>query len=505
MQNNILTNHVFKSNEVKAIEAIYAQAHHGSCFDLMQRAGRAVFEKKIKTKREDINVWIFVGKGNNGGDGYIVASLLDESNIQYRVFALGEPKEGTEAYLAYEYYLSIGGKIENSLPNYDENPPDIIVDALLGTGLNSAPKSPCDEWILFINRMRTYTISIDVPSGVDADTGNVPGDCVKASVTVCMLALKIGLLTSDALDYVGRLVFANLQFNVANFWGNKSPLYNETMLPIRQKQYIDIIEDLPVRSKNSHKGDSGKVLAICGSLGTGGAACLCAMGALRCGAGLVKVATFKDNITAINAYSPELMTIDYANADMLRQGLNFADVIAIGPGLGVDNNAILLVDSLSNIDKHVIYDADALNLIAKGYVKPNKKCILTPHPLECARLLNVSLDYVAADRVRACSELQHKYGGIALLKGAGTIVCDGKFITIINEGSAAMATGGMGDVLTGMIASLIAQGLNPRDAVVSAACIHGRAGFLAGQEHGMIGTIASDLFVYIHKLVNNHV
>lgn len=498
-----LPHHIFSSQEVKAIESLYAKDHHGSCFDLMQRAGRAVVDEILKLNMQDCNVWIFVGRGNNGGDGYIVASLLDEQHVQYRLFSLGEPHEGTEAYLAYQYYLSIGGKIEYSLPNFDENPPDIIVDALLGTGLNSAPRSPFDDWILFINRMHAYTISVDVPSGLNADTGVVVGDCVKADLCVCMLALKAGLLTSDAVDYTGKIIFNDLGFKVNNYWGSKSPMVSST-LPVMRKDYEAIIEDLPVRMRSAHKGDSGKVLVIGGQEGMGGAINICANAALRTGAGLVKAATHHNNVSALNAHRPEIMTVNFTDLNVMQQAIDFADVIAIGPGLSVDDNAVALLSLIKDTQKVVIYDADALNVIAKTSCQIAKRCVLTPHPMECARLLHINIEKVQENRLLATTLLQQKFGGVALLKGAGTIVCDGKFLTIINEGSPAMASGGMGDLLTGMIAALVAQGLSVRDAVISAACIHGKAGYLAGRDHGVIGTIASDLLPYVHKLVNGN-
>lgn len=499
-----LPNQVFNGDQVKAVEQIYAREHGGDCYDLMLKAGRAVYDQITKLQSRELNVWVFAGKGNNGGDGLVVASLLLGAGISHRVFSLGQPREGTEAHKAFVDYTSKGGRIEYELPPDNSNPPDVIVDALLGTGLKSAPKPPCDDWILFINRSHAFTISVDAPSGLNADTGVVIEDCVRADVTVCMLALKCGLLTSDAVDYAGKIVFASLDFDVSNFWGSGSSINPPEALPMLQKTYEDITDTLPVRMRSAHKGDAGKVLVIGGAQGFCGAVCISALGALRAGAGLVKAATCADSIAAINARCPEIMTVDFTREDEMTKALDFADVIAIGPGLGQDDHAAELLSLVKDTDKPVIYDADALNLIARGEGEAARRCVLTPHPAECARLLETDIEEILNDRFRACQNLQKRYGGACLLKGAGSIICDGRFLTVVNEGSPAMASGGMGDLLTGMVAALIAQGMAPRDALLGAACIHGRAGYMAGQDSGVIGTIATDLLVYVHSLVNGN-
>ena len=200
-----LSHLVFTSAQIRAIEKSHAKDHDGHCFDLMEEAGKSVFNNIKSHCPLFHDVWVFAGSGNNGGDGYIVAALLLDAGISHRVFALNKPHSGSEAATAYEYFLSLGGKVEHDLPDINEGRPDVIVDALLGTGIKSAPRSPIDEWILFINRTKAYTVAVDVPSGVNADTGTVEGDCVKADLTVCMLALKPGLLTGDAVDYTGEV------------------------------------------------------------------------------------------------------------------------------------------------------------------------------------------------------------------------------------------------------------------------------------------------------------
>lgn len=506
---------VFTSDEVKQIEADYAQNHNGHCFGLMQKAGRAVFDFIVKNCSEAKEVWIFCGKGNNGGDGYIVAGLLQDHGIKHRVFSTGLSHEGSEAAIAYDYYIKLGGRIEYELPNNGIIPeksepiiafskPDIIIDALLGTGIESAPTGVVAKWIAYINALDTFTVAVDVPSGVCSDTGTVRGMSVCANATVCMLALKPGLLTSDAVDFVGEIEFASLGVDTVDYHEILSQNSYKSPLPIVQVNYEDVIDLLPVRFPSYNKGDNGKVLIISGAEGMGGAAIICGNGALRAGAGLVKVAVDKVNIPAIIASRPELMTVDLNDDEMLQNSICWADAIAIGPGLGVNKRTARLLEFLADLeDQNLVYDADALNVLAtkeEDFYRENR--ILTPHPGEASRLLGVSIEEICADRILSCYKLQRKYGGVVLLKGPGSIVCDGQRLTIVHEGSSALATGGSGDLLTGIIVSLLGQGLSPAEATIVGAALHGKAGMIAGNKKGIIGTMPMDLCQYVRELIN---
>ena len=510
-----LPSEVFTSDEVKLIEQDYARTHNGHCFDLMQKAGRAVYDFIVSECGDAREIWIFCGKGNNGGDGYIVAGLLLERSIRHRVFATGIPHEGSEASLAYEYYIKLGGNIEYELPNGGIIPgkdsgvapfvyPDIVIDALLGTGIESAPSGITAKWISYINKLDAYTVSVDVPSGVNADTGNVRGMSVCADATVCMLALKPGLFTSDAVDFVGRIIFASLDVNTSGYHELLCTNSEKSPLPIVRINYEDIEDKLPVRLPSYNKGDNGKILLICGARGMGGAAIICGNGALRSGAGLVKVAMDKDNIAPMLSVRPELMSVDFNDDEAVDRAISWADAIAIGPGLGVNEMTEHLLSKVADLEEqNIVYDADAINVLAGyelDYYRENR--ILTPHPGEAARLLNCSAEEINSNRLSACFKIQQKYGGVVILKGAGSIICDGKEITIIDEGSAALATGGSGDLLTGIIVSLLGQGLSLNDAACAGACIHGRAGYMAGQDGGIVGTMPMDLCKYIRELCN---
>ena len=504
---------VYPADEVKLIEKAYASEHNSDCYDLMLKAGKSVYEAIAEYAPSAKDVWIFCGKGNNGGDGYVLAKMLLESGVSHRVFAIDNPHPQTEAEIAFENYIKAGGHIEYDLPNKGLLPndgiveytaPSVIVDALLGTGIESAPAGVYAKWIMYINQLHSYVFSVDIPSGVVADTGYVPGACIRADITVCMLALKPGLLTGDAVDYTGKILFSSLGVNTQDYASVIDKDLTKYSLPIQNISYEGVKCNLPVRYKSFNKGDSGKVLIIAGAKGMGGAAIICASAALRAGAGLAKVALDDTNISPMLANRPELMSVDLNNEEELVRAIKWADVIAVGPGLGVNERTYKILDYISNLeDTPVIYDADALNVLStfeQNYYNENR--VITPHLGEAARLLGCSIDDLSQDRLAGAYKLWQKYGGVVLLKGAGTIICDGQSFSIIREGSPALATGGSGDLLTGIIVSLLGQGLSLKDASVTAACIHGKAATVYAREHGIIGTLPMDLLSNIQGLIN---
>ncbi len=504
-----LPHHIFSTQEIRVIEQNHAATHKGHCFDLMERAGRTVFEEMRKVNSRPSMVYVLAGKGNNGGDGYIVAAYLMRHHIPFRIFATDKPRENSEAFAACSYFIKLGGKVEYELPDLIEeanngNSPDIVIDALLGTGLNTEPRETYVEWINFINSTRAYIIAVDVPSGVNANTGHVYHACVTANKTVCMLGLKSGLVTGDAVDYVGEIVCNSLGVDVNYFHGQclSDEKSGASYLPVYLNSYEDIIADLPVRLLSDHKGRAGRLLVIGGSHGYGGSIAICGQGALRAGAGLVKVATAHTNVGSLNAARPELMTVDFEDLDAVAEAIEWTDVIALGPGLGTDEHAIKLLDMVISSEKAMVLDADALNIMSTRELQVLPNSIMTPHPGEAARLLGCSIADINADRYKAVYELQQRCGGTVLLKGAGTLVCDGNKIFIIREGSPTMASGGMGDLLTGIIAALRAEGLTASRATICGAAVHGRAGRLSGDYTGEVGCLACDLLPYVRYLVS---
>lgn len=499
---NALPVKVYLTAAVKAVESAYAANHGGDCYDLMERAGAALVRAAEKIKSDQPEIWIFCGRGNNGGDGYVAGSLLLERGARIRLFAVGEPHEESEAARACRNFLSRGGKIETMLPSLDEGRPGIIIDALLGTGISSEPHFPVSDWISFINRVRAKVIAVDCPSGMNADTGAVLGNCVNADCTVCMLALKPGLFTSDAVDYTGKILFDALGCDLDDY---QDELARFEKIPLTRSSYEDIVPQLLQRFKSCNKGDNGRVLIIAGSRGMGGAAILAGCGALRAGAGLVKIATDPFNVNAINSIHPELMTADFNDDEAVKAALQWCDTVAVGPGLSKSRRSRELLDLVFDSGVDCIADADALSLMSAQEPLPQENRIITPHPGEAGRLLGCDAETVNADRFTAASKLQQLYGGVVLLKGAGSVVCDRHRMTVIDSGSPALAVGGSGDMLTGIIAALAAGGLSLRQAALIGACIHGKAGEMAEEEYGSAGTLPSDLEGYIRRLVNGRV
>lgn len=499
---------LYSSAQVKALERDYAAAHGGSCAELMELAGKAAVDELVLRMPLRGTVWIFAGRGNNGGDGYVAARLLAGMGYVVRLFAIGSVHPGTEAEQAAAAFAAAGGEAEFVLPEPEEVeacPPDCIIDALLGTGLASAPREPAASWINYINTLPGFKLSIDVPSGINADTGEAPGACIRADRTVCMLALKPGLFTASGPDCAGEVVAAALGLDARACYERYIPFKGEGTLPCFLCHYEDIMPALPVRRPACHKGENGRVLIAGGARGYAGAAMISAMAALRTGAGLIKAAVSQCNITALNARCPEVMSAELDDEEDFARALKWADVAAVGPGLGQSTTALARVQTALNWDRPVVFDADALNLIAEHGLETRSSAerVMTPHPGEAARLLHCSTAEINADRMRSAEKLQQRYGGVVLLKGAGTVICDGSMVVIIDEGSASMASGGMGDALTGVIAALRAQGLPLMQAVVCAAAVHGRAGTKAARD-GLIGTAATDLLPCIRRLINGY-
>ncbi|MCP4323185.1 MAG: NAD(P)H-hydrate dehydratase, partial [Alteromonadales bacterium] len=370
---------------------------------------------------------------------------------------------------------------------------DVIVDALLGTGLLGTVRAQYQRLIHKINQTDRPVLSIDIPSGLNADTGAITDVAVNADATLSVVGLKQGLFTGRSAEYCGKIYYSGLGIEK-----EFEAICKNTVL---RMDYADISGYLQPRSRTSHKGFFGKTLVIGGNIGMPGAARLASEAALRCGSGLVRVLTQPENILTILAGRPELMgegaDIDNLDDSSIR---DWASVLTIGPGLGVDDWAKKLLDYALASELPTVVDADALNLLVN---KPAWKdnWILTPHPGEAATLLGCSIRKVEEDRFSAVRNLQRSFGGVVILKGAGTLICDGKRVYVANVGNPGMASGGMGDVLSGIIAGLLAQGLDSLQASILGVSIHGLAADAAAESDER-GLLASDLFPYIRKLVN---
>ncbi|MBE1162644.1 NAD(P)H-hydrate dehydratase [Dyella acidiphila] len=458
-------------------------------FELMSRAATAAFVQLCRHWPEARRIVVFCGPGNNGGDGYLLAALAHGAGMAVEVIELGDAPRGDAAGARDSWQRSAGiprrWQQEALLPLAD-----VYVDALYGTGLNRAPEALASSLIERINAAAVPVLALDVPSGLNADTGECPGVAIEAELTVSFIAAKRGLYTGQAATKVGALQLDTLGLPDILWQGMPS---DAGLLPVMQ---------LPPRARDAHKGDCGHVLAIGGEHGTAGAIRLCGEAALRSGAGLVSIATRAENIFALNSARPELMSHGVHGPQELQPLLDRADVLAVGPGLGQGAWGHALWLTALDSGKPLVVDADGLNLLAREPQRFSVPAVLTPHPGEAARLLGRTTAEVQRDRFASARELAQRYGAVIVLKGAGSLIAnpDGR-LDVCTWGNPGMASGGMGDLLTGVIAALLGQGCSAWDAARIGVGLHARAGDLAAR-HGERGLLASDLLEPLRALGN---
>jgi ADP-dependent NAD(P)H-hydrate dehydratase / NAD(P)H-hydrate epimerase len=456
---------------------------------LMHRAGQAVFEE-ICVRWPDIKkLIIYCGVGNNAGDGYVIARLAREKQYEVKLISLVDCERLTgDAGKACAEFLSSGGSIhsfdgEVSVEN------GVIVDALFGTGLDRDITGHYATAIKLINESTCPVIAVDIPSGLHADSGRVMGAAVEADCTVSFIGLKQGLFTGEAREYCGEIAFSSLAVPDAVFTG---------LTPAAR---LIKPHKIATRRRCAHKGHHGHVLLIGGDYGYTGAIRLAAEAALRSGAGLVSVATREGQASIVNCNRPEIMCHEVGTLGKLESLLEKANVVVIGPGLGQSAWAKMLYSKVMDSSLACVVDADALIILATQPTWRENR-VITPHPGEAGRLLNCSTQDIAMQRFKAVQQLQSKYGGIALLKGAGTLVKSETDLFVSTSGNPGMASGGMGDVLSGVIGALIGQGWSALEATTTAVHIHGAAADVAAKNDGERGLLASDLLPIIRKLLN---
>ncbi|WP_233843131.1 NAD(P)H-hydrate dehydratase [Dyella sp. 2HG41-7] len=460
-----------------------------SGFELMSRAATAAFACLCRHWPHARRIAVFCGPGNNGGDGYLIASLAHSSGLVVDVIELSDTPRG-DAALARDAWQSGGGMTlrwqkESSLPHAD-----VYIDALYGTGLNRSLDAASSALIEHINASGIPVLAVDVPSGLNADTGYCPGVVIQAHVTISFIAPKRGMYTGQAPSKTGALHLDTLGLPDILWQG----------MP-KDASLLDAMHLAP-RARDAHKGDSGHVLAIGGDFGTAGAIRLCGDAALRSGAGLVSIATRAENLAALNSARPELMAHGTHGPQELQMLLERATVLAVGPGLGQGAWGHALWLTALDSGKPLVLDADGLNLLAREHRYFSTPVVLTPHPGEAARLLDTTTADVQANRFDAVREIAQRYGAVVVLKGAGSLIANpnGR-LDVCTWGNPGMGSGGMGDLLTGVIAALMAQGCNAWDAARMGVGLHARAGDVAALK-GERGLIASDLLEPLRALGN---
>lgn len=459
-------------------------------FELMQRAAHAAWRALRRRWPDAGAVTVLAGRGNNAGDGYLVAALAQRAGWQVRVLAVGDPQalQG-DAAKALADAQACGVSIEAW--HAAAALQGVLVDALLGTGISGAVREPYAGAITTINASGLPVLAIDLPSGLCADTGQVLGQAVRADLSVTFIGLKLGLFTADGPDRVGTLVFDDLQADP----GIVAQVASEAV----RLDHGSLARIAP-RSPTAHKGSFGQVLVIGGDLGTGGAALLSAEAALRGGAGMVSLATRPEHVTASLVRRPEIMCSGVESTYSLTTLVERADVLVVGPGLGQAPWGRSLLSLVAQSGLPQVWDADALNLLAAGGVQLPTGCVITPHPGEAARLLRCTVVEVQADRPAAARELARRYACVALLKGAGTLIAAPDWrLALCDRGHPAMASAGLGDVLAGLIGALLAQELAPFDAACLGAWLHAAAGERLGEQGR--GLAAADLIPVIRQLL----
>lgn len=479
---------------VRAIDRLATDALGGDGYVLMQRAGLAAWRVLLERWPRAQRITIACGGGNNGGDGYVLARLALQSGRTVRVL---HPVDGGPrtplAQRACTDYVAAGGRIDLFPAPLDDA--DVLVDALLGIGLDAAPRADIAALVAALDAAAAPVFSLDVPSGIDAGRGSAPGTALRAQCTLQFIVPHAGLRTGAALDHAGDLLLDPLDVDVA--------ACAEAVPPTARLLQAGVLRGwLPPRRRDTHKGQSGRVLCVGGDHGGGGAIVLCAEAALRAGAGLVQVATREAHVPALLARRPEAMVRGVEGTGEFAPMLDAHGVVACGPGLGQGEWGRVLFARVLASGRPLVLDADALNLLAAA-PRAVAGAILTPHPGEAARLLGIDTAAIQRDRYAAAAALVERYGCTVVLKGAGTIVAaPGEVPCVLAAGNPGMATGGMGDLLTGAIAAMRAQGLSPFDAACAGALLHALAGDAAAAQSGQRGLLPSDLLPWLQRHAN---
>ncbi len=526
-----IPNTLYLADQVRELDRVAIQEYGIAGFELMSKAARFAFHAMIRHWPKTVNLVVLCGAGNNAGDGYVLASIAKKKGLSVQVVALSDPANlKGDAQTAYtecvrtqttvSLYEGLTNddfsKTLNALPQNS-----VIVDAIFGTGLcrlisghqltvidkiNAKKAKVLDADAPFNSDIKV--LAIDIPSGLDANTGQVLGACIKADLTATFIGNKLGLMTGKGRHYSGIIAFDDLDVPAAVFKKVAATAYCP--------QLGKLISTLGSRPAYSHKGKQGRALLIGGNTGFAGAMLLASQSCARLGAGLTSVITQAEHCVSVVLNQPEVMAHSATSPDA-PELFACADVIGIGPGLGQDAWAYQLLKKSLQQNCFKVLDADALNLLAKHAelrTLLNDKTVLTPHPGEAARLLKTSADEIEQDRLSSVLKLQETFGCHIILKGSGTLIAhpessDYHEVAVSRYGNPGMASGGMGDTLTGILCAIIAQMANARTrkstsrAIELAVCLHSAAADIEATHHGERGLLASDLPNTARTLLNN--
>ncbi len=500
---------LFRAEEVSQLDQLMIKHEGVSGYELMCAAGESALVHLVSRWPNVEMIIVVCGGGNNAGDGYVLARLALARRIQIRLLQLcdGNKLKG-DALTAFTDYSAAGGASLSYQPERGimvdwEN--TVIVDALLGTGLQRPLEGRWLQAVQAINNQKKGIVALDIPSGLDADTGCELGEAVKADMTVTFIGRKRGLYTANGRDFSGEIIFEPL--------GARESIYELLPADGGSIELLDkrLLQQLRPRLHNSHKGNYGHVLVIGGIAGYSGAVALSAMAAMRTGAGLVSIATHPVHAALLDSGYPEVMCHAVSDVKGLQKLIQSADVVVVGPGLGQSIWSHLMLQAVIDCKQPLLLDADALNIIVSDDSimrnKAYKNRIITPHPGEAAALLSCGSAQIQHNRFASVRELAELYQATVVLKGSGSLVQAAPEYKlpvstwVCEAGNPGMATAGMGDVLSGVIAALLAQGLSPLEATKTGVLIHSLAGDLAARE-GQRGLIASDVVGLLRLIVN---
>lgn len=517
------------AGEMREIDRLAMEEYGIPGLLLMENAGRAVCQavQDMLGRLKDRVVLVLAGRGNNGGDGFVAARHLLNAGARVRLMLAAEPDKVTgDARVNLDIWRRLGQKIyylhdRNGLQVLQLGlmQADAVVDALYGTGFRGAIRDRVAKAVETVNESTSPVVAVDIPSGVEADTGRVYGPAVRATRTVTFGLPKLGLVLEPGASYAGEVIVADISLPRVLLEGGRRFLLTREL----------VTSWLPPRAPEAHKGNFGHVLVVGGSRGMVGAACMAAMAALRVGAGLVTLAVPRSLQDVAASKITEAMTLGLPEVQEGHLGRTARDeiihflkrpgtVLALGPGLATHPETTALVCELvAEAEAPCVVDADGLNALAAAMhaaagresaaadsgvvslpVRPRGRLVLTPHPGEMARLLGVSSKEVQDDRLGTAERAAAGWNCTVVLKGARTVVAAPDGTTYVNvTGNPGMATGGSGDVLTGAVAGLLAQGLEPARAAAAAVYLHGRAGDLAAEAKGQMGLVASDILEWL--------
>jgi ADP-dependent NAD(P)H-hydrate dehydratase / NAD(P)H-hydrate epimerase len=462
-------------------------------FEMMQKAGAIVFAELQNHWPDAKAVSVFCGTGNNGGDGFVVATLASLAGLEVSVYCIGAVSTlKDEAKSAFNALKETNAK----LMDFDQSlviDADVVVDALCGIGLKGAPRKVFLDVFDVINDADIGVLAVDIPSGLNADSGYVAEEAVIADVTVTFIAEKPGLFTGDGPDFAGSVMMHDLDLS--------DEVLSAADPDVDVFSAQELNEILPPRIKNIHKGQVGHVLVIGGHAGMSGAPVLSALGALRVGAGLVSLGTHPDHASLVNINQPEMMSHAIADEKALIPLLEKASVLVLGPGLGRTPWSEALFQTALAADLPTVIDADGLFWLEQSDKDPQDNWVLTPHAKEAAHLLRGNLDDVLVNRFKTLDQLHTHYGGVAVLKGCGSLIGSEEIPVLCPYGNPGMASGGMGDLLAGIIAGLIAQGIEIDLAAILGVYWHAMAADMAVETVSEHGLIATDLLPEIQRLL----